>query len=237
MKRFNLDQFIWFCILMMISVILSTMLFTGKIFLLIDGKRNFSTSIMLIILYLLTIVQTTRIFTVPSRSGVKRGYFQYLILIGILLLVSNIDISKTSLLMKGVKLFHSEHNHGEKHNHAHADLILNDEGRIVINSSNFHEAIEEVTTHKEKFLGKEFEIEGIYYKDLNYPNKFIITQLNMNCCIADSDYLGILCEKDNLENIDLEVGDEIKVIGKMSEFNDNGKELVKIDILEIIKNR
>ena len=236
MKRFNLDQFIWFCILLMISTVLTIMLFTGKIFLLIDGKRIISTSIMLIILYLLTIVQTTRIFTVPSRSGVKKGYFQYLILIGILILVSNIDISKTSLLMKGVKLSHAEHNHGEKHNHPHVDFKLNDEGRIIINNINFHEAIEEITSHKDKFLGKEFEVEGIYYKDLKYPNKFIITQLNMNCCIADSDYLGILCEKDKLENLNLEVGDKIKVIGKLSEFNDDGKELVKIDVLEIIKN-
>ena len=239
MKRFNLDQFIWFCILMTISIILTIMFFTGKIFSLIDGKRIISTSIMLIILYLLTIVQATRIFTVPSRNGLKKGYFQYLILIGILILVSNIDIPKTALLMKGVKLSHLEHKHGEKHNHnnVHDNLILNDEGRVIINDSNFHNAIEEVSRHQDEFVGKEFEIEGIYYKDDKYPNMFIITQLSMNCCIADSDYLGILCEKNNLNSINLEVGDKIKVIGKMSNFQQDKKRLVKIDVLEIIKNK
>lgn len=233
MKRFNLDQFIWFCILSVLSVLLTVMLFTGKIFLLIDGERVFSTVIMLVIFYLLTIVQATRIFTVPSRNGVKKGYLQYIILIGILILVSIIDIPKTSLVMKGVKLYHSEHSHGEKHNHAHTNL--GSEGKIVINDANFHDGIEEITVHQNKYVGKDIEIEGTYYNNEKYSKGFIITQLNMNCCIADSEYLGILCEKDDLEGINLEVGDKIKVIGKMSNFQEDGKQLVKIDVLKIIK--
>ncbi|WP_297518682.1 hypothetical protein [uncultured Clostridium sp.] len=233
MKRFNLDQFIWFCILAILSLVLTVMLFTGKMFLLIDGERILSTIIMLVILYLLTIVQISRVFTVPSREGVKCGYVQYILLIGILILVSVIDIPKTSLAMKGVKLYHSEHGHGEKHNHTHT--ALDDNAKIVITSENFHNGIEEMTGHANKYLGKEVEIEGIYYKDEKYPQSFIITQLNMNCCIADSEYLGILCEKENLEGIDLENGDKIKVIGKMSNFYDNEKQLVKINVLKIIK--
>ena len=233
MKRFNLDQFIWFCILAVLSLVLTAMLFTGKMFLLIDGERIISTVTMLVILYLLTMVQATRIFTVPSRQGVKGGYFQYVLLIGILILVSSIDIPKTSLAMKGVKLYHSEHGHGEKHNHTHT--ALNSTGKIIINSENFHDGVEEMTAHADKYLGKDVEIEGTYYKDEKYPKSFIITQLNMNCCIADSEYLGILCEKENLEGINLENGDKIKVIGNMSSFHDDSKQLVKIDVLEIIK--
>ncbi|MGL4654926.1 MAG: TIGR03943 family putative permease subunit [Sarcina sp.] len=235
MKRFNLDQFIWFCILAILSVVLTTMLFTGKIFMLIDGERVFSTVVMLVILYLLTLVQATRIFTVPSRGGVKKGYFQYVILICILILVSVIDIPKTSLLMKGVKLYHSEHNHGEKHNHTHTDI--ESDGKVIINEANFHDGIEEIIGHKDKYIGKEIEIEGTYFKDKKYPSSFIITQLNMNCCIADSEYLGILCEKNNLEGINLGIGDKIKVVGKISSFQDKEKQLVKIDVLEIIENK
>ncbi|MGL5575590.1 MAG: TIGR03943 family putative permease subunit [Sarcina sp.] len=233
MRRFNLDQFIWFCILMILSVLLTVMLFTGKVFLLIDGERIFSTVIMLVILYLFTVVQATRIFTIPSRSGIKKGYLQYVILIGILILVSVIDIPKTSLLMKGVKLFHSEHNHGEKHNHAHTNL---GDGRVIINDENFHDGIEEISAHQDKYIGKEIEIEGIYYEDKNYLDGFVITQLNMNCCIADSEYLGIVCKNNSLDKMTLEVGEKIKVIGKISSFQNNNKNVLKIDVLEVIKN-
>lgn len=233
MKKFNLNQFIWFCILLALSLIMTYMFVSGKMFLLIDGDRKISTMMMIVILYLLTIVQVTRINTIPSRGGVKTGYIQYVALIAILIIVVFIDIPNTALNMKGVKLYHSEHKHGEYESHVHQKL--SDNGELVVNSENFHNAIEEITAHMDKYIGKEIAIEGIYYNDEKYPNGFIITELNMNCCIADSDYLGILCSFNEIDSINIKNAESIKVKGKISSFYENDRKLIKIDVFEVIQ--
>lgn len=226
MKKFNLDQFIWFCILLMLSIVMTHLLISGDLFLLIDKGRILSTTLMMVILYLLTIVQISRIATIPSRNGVRRGYIQYIILIGILIVVAIIDIPRVSLDMKGVKLYHSEHKHGQHDTHMHGHI--NNEEEIHINSDNFHNAVEEMNAHIDNYKNKVIEVEGIYYKDKNYPDYFIITELNMNCCIADSQYIGILCDGRGFE--DMENGDNIKVKGIISSDKIDDKEVIKIDI-------
>ena len=233
MKRFNLDQFIWFLILMFLSVILTFMLFTGKMFALIDSGRIISTSIMMIILYLLTIVQVSRIFTIPSRGGVKGGYFQYILLIFVLGVIMVIDIPKVSLEMKGVRLYHTDHVEGDGHTHKHG--VLGDGDTIYINEENFHDGIEELSAHIDKYIGKKIEIEGRYYKDERYKDDFIITALSMNCCIADSEYLGILVNYNKESGIKIENGSKIKIIGEISSFNKEDRTLVKIDVLNLIQ--
>lgn len=230
MRRFNLDQFIWFCILAVLSSILGFMIFSGKIFLLINSDRKISIIFMIGFLVILTIIQATRIFTIPSRDGVKGGYFQFIILIVLLILVSTIDITKTSLKMRGVRLGHSQHVHSELDAHGHNHFEISDS--LVVDDSNFHEFIEEISEHIDNNVGKTLEVSGIYYIDEKYKDSFIITQLNMNCCIADSEYLGILCEIPK-EMRSFKIGDEIKVSGKISSFDDNGKKIIKLQDIKV----
>lgn len=225
MKRFNADQFVWFFILIILSFLMTYLLLTGTLFMLVDKGRVISTGFMMVILYLITIVQATRIFTIPSRGGLRGGYIQYIVMIGILIIVSLIDIPRTSLNIKGVQLYHAEHVHGDFDMHKHIEL--DDKDVIYIDSENFHNAVEELNRNIEKFIGKEIEIDGIYYNDNKYQNSFMITALNMNCCIADSKYLGILC--DDIENNIIRNGDNIKIKGKISSFIENDKELIKIE--------
>lgn len=232
MKRFNLDQFIWFLILMGLSCILTLMIISGKIFLLIDSGRVISTSIMMIILYALTIVQTTKVFTIPSRSGVKGGYIQFIALIFILIVISFTDIPKVSLEMKGVRLYHNEHLEDDGHTHSHGNLGETD--TIYIKEEIFHEAVEELSAHIDKHMGKNIEIEGRYY-DNSMENSFVITTLNMNCCIADSEYLGVMCDLKNKDDIKIKNGSKIKVTGIISSFEKDGHNLVKIEAENLIE--
>ncbi|MGL4989813.1 MAG: TIGR03943 family putative permease subunit [Sarcina sp.] len=228
MKRFNADQFVWFFILVVFSFLMTYLLLSGTLFMLVDKGRVISTSFMMIILYLITIVQATRIFTIPSRGGLRGGYVQYIAMIAILVIVSLVDIPKTSLNIKGVQLYHGEHVHGNIDTHKHIDL---DESKsIYINSENFHNAIEELNKNIEKFIGKEIEIEGVYYNDSKYQDSFIITTLNMNCCVADTKYLGVLC--DAIESNSIKNGESIKIKGTIGRFIDGDRELIKIENLE-----
>lgn len=228
MKRFNADQFVWFFILVVFSFLMTYLLLSGTLFMLMDKGRIISTSFMMIILYLITIVQATRIFTIPSRGGLRGGYFQYIAMIAILVMVSIIDIPRTSLNIKGVQLYHGEHIHSDFDTHKH--INLNEGNSIYINSENFHNAVEELNKNIEKFIGKEIEIDGVYYNDSKYKDSFIITTLNMNCCIADTKYLGILCE--NMNDNMIKNGESIKIKGKIGSFMDGNRELIKIENLK-----
>lgn len=230
MRRFNVDQFIWFCILATLSGVLGFMILSGKIFLLINSDRKISITFMIIFLIILTVVQATRIFTIPSRDGVRGGYFQFIVLIILLILVSVINITKTSLSMRGVRLTHSEHGHSELDAHSHNHFELSDE--LAIDDSNFHEFVEEISQHIDDNIGKTIKVSGVYYMDKKYDDSFIITQLNMNCCIADSEYLGVLCEiPSNMGSF--KVGEEIEVTGKINSFKDGDKTIIKLEEIEI----
>ncbi|MGL4740988.1 MAG: TIGR03943 family putative permease subunit [Sarcina sp.] len=197
MKRFNLDQFIWFLILLSMGICLTVLILTGDIYMIVDSNRKISTWFMLVMIYVLAFIQITRIKTVPSRQGVKGGYFQFLFLIVVLMFVSTINITKVSLEAKGVKLYHNNHSNTEHHGHTHT------------------------------------EIEGIYYA-IDKEDNFIITMLDMNCCIADSEYVGIYCEGIKpIEDYKFESGDKIKVRGVIENFEEDNKELIKIKVNSI----
>ncbi|MGL5820772.1 MAG: TIGR03943 family putative permease subunit [Sarcina sp.] len=231
MKRFNLDQFIWFVILFTMGISLTVLVLTGDIYMIVDSNRKISTWFMLIVIYILAFIQCTRIKTVPSRQGIKGGYIQFLFLILVLGFVSTINITKVSLEAKGVKLYHASHNHNdiEHHGHSHTEIEVLD-NIVKIPYQNFHSSVEELFSHKAKYIGKPLEIEGIYYA-INETDDFIITMLEMNCCIADSEYVGIYCDGLNaLDNYTFESGDKIKVRGVIENFEDDNKELIKIKV-------
>lgn len=229
MKRFNLDQFIWFMILLGMGISLTVLVLTGDIYMIIDSDRKISTWFMLIMIYILTFIQLSKVKTVPSRQGIKGGYFQFLFLIVVLIFVSTINITKVSLEAKGVKLYHNSHNNDEHHGHHHTEIEIID-NIIKIPYGNFHSSVEELFSHKEKYMGKIIEIEGIYY-DLSQEDSFIITMLDMNCCIADSEYVGVYCEKIKaIDDYRFESGDKIKVRGIIENFEEDNKELIKIKV-------
>lgn len=229
MKRFNLNQFLWFLILLALLSTIGILYFTGDIFLLVSEKVKIYLIITLIVLFIMLLVQVSRIFTVPSRGGVKKGYFLYFILIFSFLVVIKVDILKSSLLMKGVKIEHRTHSHGKGHSH---DYVTNND-RIVVGENDFHKVVEAINEDIDEFENKEIVIEGLAYRELIELGDFIITQIDMNCCMGDSTFLGLTCLGEISD--DIQTGDYIKIKGTIKVIEENNKKIPAIEVNSVEK--
>lgn len=210
MRKFNFSEFIWFLILVCFEGLFFKMLISEKIFLIISSNMKKYIWLALIILLLLIIIQFFNIFKVSSRRIFKKGYLIFIFALLLLFLTNSLNINGISLNLKGVKFYHENH---EIHQHKHykSNYDLNELEALVLSERNFHNSIEELIIHLDGLIGKEISIEGLFYKSNHYEkNEFAITQIEMNCCIVDSTYLGVLCSGDmpNINN-----GEEVKVKG------------------------
>lgn len=230
MRRFNFNQFIWFIILLSLFLTIGFLFITGKIFLLVSEKMKIYIILTIVFLFIMLIVQFPRIFTIPSRGGIKKGYFFFFIFISAMVLVLNIDILKSSLLMKGVTIEHRSHSHGSGHNHS---LVMKEDS-IIVEKDNFHKSIEAINESLDSYIGKEIIIEGLLYNETVEVGDFIITEIDMNCCMVDSSFIGITCTGENYENF--KTGDYVKAKGILKYVEHNGKNIPTIEIEGVEKS-
>lgn len=210
MRKSNFSEFIWFLILVFFEGLLFKMLISERIFLIISINMKKYIWLALFILLILIIIQFFNIFSFSSRKMFKGGYLIFIFALGMIFLANSLNINEVSLNLKGVKLSHESHEMNE-HEHSHSHENLNELETLVLSEENFHNSIEELIAHLDEFIGKEISIEGLFYKNKDYAeSEFAITQIDMNCCIVDSTYLGVLCSGDmpNINN-----GQEVKVKG------------------------
>ena len=81
MKKFNLDEFIWFIIQVSLILLMSYLKVSGKITYFISGKMMIYFSISMIILIVYTVAQTSKIFTVRSRNYITDKFYPILFVI------------------------------------------------------------------------------------------------------------------------------------------------------------
>lgn len=232
MRKFNFSELIWFLILVCFEVVMFKMLIDGKMFLLISNDMKKYIYLALVIILLLMSIQFFNIFTFQSRKIFKGGYLIFIFALIMLMITDGLNINQVSLNLKGVKLYHERHEVSEhEHLHSHEDLETLES--LVITEENFHNTVESLIVHLDDFIGKEISIEGLFYKSKDYEeSEFAITQIEMTCCIVDSNYLGILCKGDMP---DLSNGKEVKVKGIVQSkiIKSYSGEEIKIPVINI----
>lgn len=238
MKKFNMNEFIWFLILVALTLSIGIMIYTGKIYMLIHPKMKIYLIIGTAILLLLSITQLPKIFTIPDRVGVKKGNLIFLFAFIMIIISTNINVNSTYLEFKGVNLFPYFDDHDIKEKHDHGTAIPS--GTIKLKEENFYCYLEDIQKDIYKYEGRDIEVEGMVYKSKDIKsNQFIITRLVMNCCAADSQYIGVICDYNGAS---LKECTWVRVIGKITHSNISdirGKAkvlpLVTVDKVENIK--
>lgn len=235
MKRFNLSELIWLIILIALELLFAYMLISGKAFLLVQPRMKKYIILSIAILLVFIVMQLFRIFTMPSRNSNLFGYLIFFVAIGLIYSIFNINITTTAIELNGISLVHHEHkNHIKDHN---IPVVNLDQDNIFIDNDNLHGAIELFSDNIDFYVGKNIEIDGVFYKENNNDNKFIITQADPECCIVDSNYLGILCISNDIKNI--KNGDEVRISGKIDKTDINiGNSIEQVPLIivdDIIK--
>lgn len=194
MKKFNVDEFIWLLILILITSYISYLMISGDIYNYLSEKTTKNLYLAIFILPLFIIVQAVKVMSFNSRRDTSIKFVPIIITltIGVLLIVKS-------------ALYNGDNTKSFKNILAKNAIEINHET---------HHIFEELESNGEEYLGKHIIFTGFVYK--YEEDKFILAREEMNCCAADSYIIGIK----TLANDKFEEGQWIQVLGKISYDNE-----------------
>jgi putative membrane protein len=206
MKRFNLNEFIWFILLSGLTIYITKLIFLGQIHYYVHPKMNKFIIFSIIALFTLTVHQFKKVFSLIDRKKVKSGFLIFLLplLLGTAVAPQNLslDIAEN----KGIVLTGSdiEINDTYRTRFSNLDNII-DEDIIIFESGMYHRIVETIANNLERFIGKKVIIEGFVFKDGNFSDEeFVVARMLMTCCAADAQVIGLLCSWEASIDIDRE---------------------------------
>lgn len=232
MKRFNLNEFIWFVVLLSFTLYTYYLLSTGKVLLFVHPEMVKYSALSFIFLGELTVFQFFKIFTIKTRISYKKGYLLFFITLIMGVFIAPNGLNADIWEKKGVTLVSSGsiENIG-KHSHEEKEKIQGDV--INFNAYNYLHYLEEISENIEKHKGKRVVISGFILKDNSYAkNEFLLTRVLMNCCAADSQAIGILCRSNKIS--EFKKDDWVRIEGTISSKVEKGREnpIILIDKMQ-----
>lgn len=193
MRKFNVEEFIWLLILILLSVYIGYLMLSGNIYNYLSVKTAKNLNIAFIILPILIVVQAMKVISFNSRVDTSLKFIPiiFTLIIGVLLLLRGYIYNDDSNLSSFKNIFAKD--------------------AIEINHETHH-IFEELEEEGDEYLGKYIVFTGFVYKYENESEKFVLAREEMNCCAADSYIIGIK----TLANNKFKEGQWIKVLGKIS---------------------
>lgn len=192
MKKFNMDEFLWFMIQLTLIILMIYLKVSGKITYFISSKMMIYFSISIVILILYTLAQVSKIFTVRSRNYITDKFYPIMFVIALctvfLYIMPNYKNIKAS---------------------ANNESMLNEksyDGMIEVTNENY-----EMLYDIDKYDNSIIEIVGFVYKK-NNDNEIILGREVVSCCQSDKSLIEIKVKGIN----NIKKGQWIKVIGKVN---------------------
>lgn len=194
MKKFNVDEFIWLLILILITFYINYLMISGDIYNYLSEKTTKNLYVAIFILPLFIIVQAMKVISFNSRRDTSMKFIPIIatLIIGVLLIVRS-------------NLYNGDNKKSFKN-------ILS-KNAIEINHETHH-IFEELESNGDEYLGKYIIFTGFVYK--YEGDKFILAREEMNCCAADSYIIGIKTLADDK----LKEGQWVQVLGKIAYDNE-----------------
>ena len=196
MKKFNMDEFLWFMIQLILIILMIYLKVSGKITYFISSKMMIYFSISIVILILYTLAQVSKIFTVRSRNYITDKFYPIMFVIALctvfLYIMPNYKNIKAS---------------------ANNESMLNEksyDGMIEVTNENY-----EMLYDIDKYDNSIIEIVGFVYKK-NNDNEIILGREVVSCCQSDKSLIQIKVKGIN----NIKKGQWIRVVGKVN-FNDS----------------
>lgn len=188
MKKFNLNEFLWFLCLIFIELYLVYLLQSKNLYNYIHPKMKYYTLSGALIIGIVLLFQIRRIFTIPSRQGVKKGYIIFLFAFTFMVYGMGIT-GHMATEYKGVTLILDNHQeHGEDQDHGE----INETGVIEFSKEHYYCYFEELQKNPEKFKGRDVLISGVVFKTDESKGIFYLGRSVLNCCVADSENLAFI---------------------------------------------
>ena len=192
MRKFNVEEFIWLLILILLTTYIGYLMISGEVYYYLSEKTARNLYIAVVILPILIIVQAMKVVSFNSRTDTSLKFVPivFTLAVGVL------------LLLRGFIYKDSNNNLSSFNN-----LFAKD--AIEINHETHH-LLEDLRVEGEEYIDKYIIFTGFVYK--YEGEKFVLGREEMNCCAADSYIIGVkTLAKDKFKE-----GQWIKVLGKIS---------------------
>jgi putative membrane protein len=222
-KKLNLNELMWFLILLGFTCYFYFITSTGKITLFVHPKMVKYVRFALYFFIVLCIFQGKNIYNNKRAKVLKSGYFMFLIplILGFFLKaeVISIDIviKKGFSLTSQLKINTIKHQHTTMHgdleqcnhdeDHNHVAYVENDSGNnskenielvkdktIVMTNENFIKNYEDIYGNSCNYIGRIINMKGFIYRQEGLlEDEFILSRMLVSCCMADASLVGLLC--------------------------------------------
>lgn len=219
MKRFNINEGIWFAILLGFTYYLYHLISTDKIYVFIHPKMLKYVYFSLAVFVALSGVQVKRVFSRYRREPIKIGYILFLIPLILGFAVDPTELSANVAAKKGVTISGNSKGSITIEGIEREEFIQ--DGVITFNDGDFAYILEDVYNNMEKYKGNKVIITGFVFRDEGFKeNEFVVARLLMNCCAADSQVVGLLSRREDGKTVDKEQW--VRVMGTLdvTEYHD-----------------
>lgn len=221
MRRFNLDEFIWFILLFLLTTLWGYLIFSGAIYGLVNTSMVKYSFFAFFSFAILTVFQLSKIITFPSRVDMSNKFMP--LIFTLFMAVAYIALNSISANTSSLLLSEDE-------------VIFNYTGDYIsINNNEDNDTnyslIESLNSDSE-YIGKTISLVGYIDRNNNLPeNTFSISRDEISCCLQDLRTIGIL-SKEN-KPLPLENGSWVKALGIIRYENGNSYlELIELSLIK-----
>lgn len=220
MRRFNLDELIWFILLLLLTSLWAYLIFSGAIYGLVNPRMVKYNYFAFAFFITLTIFQTMKIFTFPCRIDMSNKFIP--LIFTLFMSVAYIAINSTYTNNSSILLSESE------------VIFEYDKPFISIeNDNNMHYLIKDLNIDS-NYIGETISLCG--YIDTNGhldENTFLISRDEISCCLQDLNTISILCKGNKINIKTIKNGTWVKAIGTLLIDSDGNSYLQVIELKEI----
>ncbi len=262
-KNLNLNELVWFLILIGFTCYFYMVISTDKITLFVHPKMVKYVSFALYFFMVLVVFQVKNIFSSQKVKSLKFGYIMFLIPLALGVLLKAEGVSTHSVISKGFSLtsqlkintlkhkhitlvdgtevceHDEEYSHPANHEDASLDgnlesLALKEAKIIDMSNEEFLKNYENIYGNPHNYVGRVINMKGFIYKQEGLSkNEFILSRILISCCAADAQLVGLLC--DYSEAMVFAEGAWINIVGTLAEGEYEDYKSGEVSIIPVIK--
>jgi putative membrane protein len=240
--KFNVNEFIWFAILVGFSYYFYKLIYTGKLSYFIHPKMFKYCYFAVFALALMAVYQLSDVFTQSSHMKIKYGYLLFIFVLFLGFVISPKGLNAQAALNRGIYSLDRRINTGDNRNEdieKKTPVKRIPRGSVEVNEKNYMQVLNEIHNNLDSYEGKSITITGFVYREASFDSKnFVAARMLVNCCAADAEVVGYLCKYNN--KLQFPKGQWVKVTGVIDrteiEHEDKGKKTVPvIDVLKVTR--
>ncbi|MBU3130958.1 DUF1980 domain-containing protein [Clostridium gasigenes] len=227
MRRFNLDELIWFILLLLLTSLWGYLILSGSIYGLVNPRMVKYSYFAFVIFIILTIFQLSKILTFPSRIDMSNKFIP--LIFTLFMAVAYISINSSYAISSSLLLTEDQVKFNYTGNYISID-----------NNNNKYHLIEDLNIDSE-YIDKTISIVGYVDRNGHLPeNIFLISRDTISCCLQDLSTISLFCKETHLNNstnttntANIKNGSWVKALGKIK--YENGNAYLEIIELTVIK--